>query len=149
MEEFVTEIQNNISQFPIVEKKTSRIRDFLSYIISSKPEIKIIKKCDEEGDVQFEVPMKSLGISYETLLKYKSEISTDFMANVIGEILIRENMDKFVKMLTDLKDDYETVVNRYEHRKFGLKIFRDRFILSFHISLVRSILVEDFKKNIK
>jgi len=147
MEDFVTEIQSKIgTQSSHLEKKSSKFRDLFAIIVSSSPEVKILEKCSDEGDVMFECPIRSLGINYELLMKYKTEITSDFTANFLGELLIRENMDKFAKILTDLKDDYIARVNQYEHRKFGMKIFRDRFIFTFHISLIQSILTESFKK---
>lgn len=150
MEEFVTVMKSNIvAQSSPPEKKSSRFRELFRCIVVSSPEVKIIDGCDSEGDIRFEVSMKSMGISYETLMKYKEEISSDFTANFMGELLIRENMDKFIKSLTDLENGYLSAVNKYEHRKFGLKVFRDKFVFTFHASLLQNILTEDFKKKVR
>ena len=149
MDEFITAIKNNIgTQSANTDKKSNRFRDLLSIISMSNPEIKIIEKCSDEGDITFEVAMKSLGISYENLIKYKYEIGSDFVANFLGELLIRENIEKFARIITDLKDDYKARVTQFEHKKFGMKIFRDKFIFVFHISLIQSILMEDFRRKI-
>lgn len=146
MEEFITEIQNGIKMIPEEIKKQNRYRGLFAKIISTNAEVKIINKCDEDGDIVFEVPMKSVGITYSDLLYYKEEIASEFVANFIGEIAIRENMDKFAILVTDLKDNYLERVNKFIHRKFGMKIYKDSFVLRFHASLIQSILLEDFKK---
>jgi len=146
MDEFITAIKNNIGTQCGPDKKSNRFREFLHIISTSNPEIRIIEKCSDEGDVTFEVSMKSLGISYDNLIKYKYEICSDFSANFLGELLVRENIEKFVKIITELKDDYKSKVTKFEHKKFGMKIFRDKFIFVFHISLIQSILTEDFRR---
>lgn len=147
MDEFVTEIQNNIGiASEDNKKKHKKFRELFSKIIFSSTEINIVDKCDTEGDVIFEVPMRSIGVSYDTLINYRNEISSDFAANFIGELLVRENIDRFAKIMTDLKEDYTDRVNKYIHGRFGMKIYKDKFILRFHISLIQRILTEDFRK---
>jgi len=147
MEEFVTEMQSNIKTIPEDKKRYNRFRELLTRIVVSSPaEVKIVDKCDDEGDIVFEVPMKSIGITYDILINYREEISSEFVANFVGELLVRENIEKFTKIMMELKDSYIEKVNKYIHRKFGMRIYKDRFILRFHSSLVQSILTEDFKK---
>jgi hypothetical protein len=147
MDEFVTEIQSNINiTSEDGKKKSHRLRELLSKIISSNAEIRIIDSCDNDGDIVFEVPMKSIGITYDTLLEYREEVSSEFAANFIGELMVRENIDKFAKLMINLKDEYSGRVNNFIHRKFGMKIYRDKFILRFHLSLIQNILTEDFRK---
>jgi hypothetical protein len=147
MEEFVTEIQSNINvELEPIKKKTNRFRELLSKIIISTPEITSIGSCDEEGDISFEVTMKSIGVTYTTLLNYKNEMACDFTANFIGELLVRENIDKFAKVMLDLKDNYFSRVNKYNHTKFGMKIYKDKFILRFHVSLIQKLMLEDVRK---
>jgi hypothetical protein len=117
--------------------------------MSAKPEIKIIDECTEEGDIRFEVSLKSLGLPTDALRKYRSELSTDFAANFIGEILVRENIDKFVKLLINLKENYGAVVNKYDHRKFGMVVGESKCVFALHSSLIQSILMEDIKNEMK
>ena len=145
MEEFITEIENSIIREPEV-KKMSRFKELFKNISNSEPVIKIIDGCNSEGDIHFEVLISSLGMDYNNLLKYKSEISSDFFVNFLGEYLVRENMGEFIKIAESLKDNYYSIVNKYEHKKFGLKIVRDKFVLIFHVSLIQNILTEDFKR---
>jgi hypothetical protein len=147
MEEFVTAIQKN-KKYPECYAKVSKLRKLILKLISSPPpKIKIVEPCNREGDIKFEVNMKNMGISFETYIENKNEILFDFTVNFIGELLVRENIEEFTKILTGIdKDDYSDIVNKYEHKKFGVKVFRNKFIFSFHVSLLQSILFEGFKK---
>jgi hypothetical protein len=152
MDEFLTEIRSNIinSQIPVEEiVRPSRFRELFAVIMMEKPEIKIIDDCTEDGDIRFEVSLKSLGLSTDVIKKYRAELSTDFAANFIGEILVRENIAKFVKILINLKENYGSVVNKYDHRKFGMIIRESRCIFALHSSLIQSILMEDIKNEMK
>jgi hypothetical protein len=150
MDEFVTEMQTNIGITPEDTKnKSNRFRElFGKIIVSPSYEINIIEKCNEEGDVIFEVPMKSIGIPYDVLVDYKDEIISDWFANFIGELLIRENINKFAKIITELGDDYFKKVNGSNHVRFGNRLWKDKFIFTFHISLVQKILTEKILKKI-
>jgi hypothetical protein len=150
MDEFVTEIQTNIGfTTENAKNKSSKLRELFSKIIvSPSSEINIVEKCSEEGDVIFEVPMRSIGIPYDVLVDYKDEIVSDWFANFIGELLIRENINKFAKIITELGDGYFTKVNSSNHVRFGNRIWKDKFIFTFHISLVQKILTEKLLKKI-
>ena len=152
MDEFITAIKNNIAKSnstPDSIGKPTRFRELFGPMMASKPEIKIIDGCTEEGDIRFEVSLRSLGFPPDANRKYRAELSTDFAANFIGEILVRENLEKFVKLLVNLKENYNGVVNRYEHRKFGMVIRESRCIFALHSSLIQSILIEDVKNEMK
>jgi len=148
MEEFIAEIGSNFGKDNLQNhpKKISRFRELFINIANSEPIIRNIKDCDEEGDICFETLIDSMGLNYNDFLKYKDEISSDFFVNFVGEYLVRENMDKFIKIMENLKEKYYSVVNKYEHRKFGMKVVRNNFIFIFHISLIQRILTEDFKR---
>jgi hypothetical protein len=125
-----------------------KTRQLLKHIISvmSTP-INIIDNGYDDGDIKFFVLKKDIDISSEFFTQYKNEIMSDFVVNFIGELLVRENIDKFTKILMGVeRDEYESLVNRFEHRKCGVQVFSDRFIYSFHISLIQKILTEDFKR---
>jgi hypothetical protein len=132
---------------PKKNKKEKKLKKLLNQIINSDCKINI-GKCDNEGDIIFEVPMKSVGITYDILIDYKKEISSKFVANFLGEYLVRENIEEFAKIITGLKDEYIEAVNKYMHAGFGIKIYRDKFILKFNVSLIQKILMEDFEKQI-
>jgi hypothetical protein len=129
-------------------KKTSKYRELYQLIVSSNSEIKILETCSSEGDVRFEVPILSLLQTYQNYEKYKKELSSCFSANFIGEFLVRENMDKFVDILTNLKDEYMPVVNKYIHRSFGMFTIKDKFHFVLNINHIQNIMTEDLYKRI-
>jgi len=152
MDNFVTQLIDNINidSFKGNRGSGSRYRELLYYISVSNPEIDKIDGCDRDGDVQFEVSMKSLGISYDLMVKYKKEVCSDFIANFLGELLIRENINSFAKVIMSIKPElYPSMVNRFEHRKFGMNINREKLVFSFHVSLLQKIMLEDVKRQIK
>ena len=149
MDEFMTEeMQNYTKALNLDKRKSCRFRELFAIILGKQAEIKSIENCDTEGDISFEVPMKSLGITYDILAEYRDEISSEFVANFIGELIVRENKDRFAKLMTDLGDNYYDTVNKYAHRKFGMKVYKECFVLRFHISLIQSLLTESFRKKI-
>jgi len=131
-------------------KSSSRLREFMSLVITNIPDVEILGRCDKGGDVRFSVAMIDLGLTFDLFLKYKKEIFSDYMANFLGELLIRENVNEFSKLLTTIKaDDYHQVVNGFEHRQFGMEVVRNKFTFSFHVSLLQTILTEDFKEKVR
>ena len=150
MDNFIAEIKNNIKKEPKSSDCPNKLREILKHIVNTpEPKIQILNNGEGDGDVKFSVSRKYLGISYDTLLKYRAEIFSDYVANFLGELLVRDNIEEFAKILTGMLGDKYSVVNEYEHRKFGMEILRDEFIFIFHISLLQSILTEDFKRQIK
>ena len=152
MEDFMVELIDTIKKDSEVKgrKRPSRLREFIAHIVTNIPEVEILGKCDKGGDVRFSVAMKDLGLTFDLFLKYKKEIFSDYMANFLGELLIRENVSEFSKLLMTIKaDDYHQVVNGFEHRQFGMEVVRNRFIFSFHVSLLQTILTEDFKEKVR
>jgi len=129
-------------------KKEKKLRKVLNKIINSECKINIVEKCDSDGDIIFEVPMKSVGITYDLLINCKGEISSEFVGNFLGEFLVRENIEQFASVITGLKSDYMETVNKYMHQRFGIRIYRDKFIFKFNISLIQKILMEDFRKQL-
>ena len=150
MEDFIVQLQKNIKKTSKEkESKSNRYRGLLYHIITSNPEVKHIERCNNEGDIKFEVPLRSLGISFDTLSKYKKELYSDFVINFIGELVVRENINRFAKILVSLSlHDYPTLVEQFEHKKFGMNILRESAVFTFHISLLQSILTESLKKTI-
>lgn len=153
MDDFVITIKNNLDKS--LRDRTNyinnnRYRTLISIIINNSVSKIIIDDIDEGGDVRFYTNMKDLGINYELFTQYKTEIFSDFMANFLGELIVRENLDEFSKILTSIKnDDYLKIVNKYDHYQFGLEVKMDKFVFTFHISLIQSILTESFKRKIK
>jgi hypothetical protein len=152
MEEFVVKIKDNIGKKTeaIKDQKDPRFRKLISKIIQSVPDVNIFDSVNKDGDVQFSVSMADLGLTFDLFLKYKNEIFSDFMANFLGELLVRENINQFRQLLTSINvDEYNSMVSHFEHRQFGMEVTRNKFIFLFHVSLLHSLLTEGFRKKIK
>jgi hypothetical protein len=142
--------KKNANRNDINKMKDTNFREFISIIIQNSPEIKIVDKINEGGDVKFSVKMKDLGLNLDSFFKYKNEIFSDFMANFLGGLLVRENISKFSDILTDIDiEEYTSIVNDFEHRQFGMEVSNRNFVFSFHVSLLQSILVGKFFINLK
>ena len=149
MDDFVNTIKNNIEKdISQTEKRATKIKVLLQRILSSNSELKIIQDCDANGSIRFEVYIASIGLSFDDFSKYKKELESEFMTNFLGELFVREHIDKFMNLLTNLNSDYLYKVNKSVHLKFGMSIYRDRFTFAFHSSLIQKILTEDFKHNL-
>lgn len=146
MEEFICEIENNLKTTESPISKNTKLRELISKVVSYSPYIKDIEDLNEEGDVVFKASMKDLGLTYDLFCNYKSEIFSVFTANFIGELLVRENIDLFAKILTKIEvEDYPDMVHKYGHKKFGMEICNDIVLFKFHISLIQYILIEEFR----
>jgi len=151
MDDFIVEIKKNIEQSVPSYKKVGNFRELLRYVLNApSPEICIEEVDYENGDVKFSVLTKEIAIPFEFLLKYEKEVYSYFIANFVGELLVRENVNKFAKVLTSInKDEYSSLVNGHNYEAFGMEVFKNKFIFTFHISLLQSILTEDFIRKIK
>jgi hypothetical protein len=156
MEDFVAMIkqQNGYKESIGEDCKSNGFRKILASIASASSDIKIIIhdiQHDDKGKITFTVNRRDLSISYDTLVKYKDQIFTSMMINFIGELLVREHINEFVKSLTDFDgDDYDIVVNSHDHRSFGIHTDSgEYFVFSFHASLIQNILAERFDRQIK
>ena len=150
MDAFVKQIKEEVKTEDNIAKEIplSNYRELFSKFIVSDSNIKVEEVIG--GDVTFSVSFKDIGLGCQDLQKLRTEIYSYLAVNFMGELLVRENIDSFAKILTKInKEKYADIVNGYEHRKFGLKIIRNRLHFCFHISLVQSILTEDFRREVR
>lgn len=149
MDEFIEEIQSHLETDhggAFVNKNNKKLRDMFIAVCASVPTVKITVPCDEDGNITFEASMGSAEASYEFFEKYKAQMHSNFIANFIGELIVRENIDLFAKIMIDLKEDYISTVNRFQHRTFGMMVSKNKFIFKFHVSLIESVMAEDLKR---
>jgi len=127
-----------------------RYRELILEFLKHDLSITVSDNVQSDGDIHFSISLKNSGLNLDIYTKYKDAIFSDFFANFLGELLVRENINMFSKILTDKvgAKDYYRLVNTYEHRQFGMEINRNDLIFSFHISLLQSILTESFKKKL-
>jgi hypothetical protein len=149
MEEYVKSIKEEVkTEKDTSDKSRSNYRELFSRFIECHPPIRV--ESVREGEVSFSISIKDIGLSFQDVQKFRSELYSYLTCNFIGELLVRENIDTFARILTKVdKDTYAEVVNSHDHKKFGLKLMKKRMYLCFHISLVQSILTEDFRREIR
>ena len=131
-----------------VERK-SKLKELIQMVISSPLKVGRISESTDSGDVEFTVLLRNVGLTPMTYLKFKNELYSHYCVNLIGELLIRENMNLFAEKLTKIDhDNYSEAIENYEHKNFGMRKKASSFLFKFHISLLQDLLVEDFKKEV-
>jgi len=124
----------------------TKFRELLSIIVKSTPQIVSVADCEENGDMSFTINLKDLGLTSDNFVKYNKEFFSNYVVDILGELLIRENIHLFAGALTGLKTDYYVgAVSRSIHKRFGMKVEKGLMTFYFHISLLQDILTEDFK----
>lgn len=127
----------------IKNEKRSNFRALLTILATKQPKIIAAHDYNENGDMQFCVNLRDL-ISIEDYYKYTKEFITNYVVDLMGELIIRENIELFMSKLTTEKN-YTEAASKSIHKRFGMKIEGGVVTFSFHISLIQDILTEDFK----
>jgi hypothetical protein len=147
-EQYVNEIDKQTESCCNKQQPLTKFRELLSLLVKSTPKIVSISDCEENGDMSFVIPLKELGMTADHFTKYNKEFFSNYIVDMLGELLIRENVHLFANHLTGLKTDYYvSAVSRSIHKRFGMKIEKGFMTFYFHISLVQDILTEDFKQS--
>ena len=131
------------------ERKTHGLdEDLIVRIVKANPEI-TVEGMNNEGDVLFSVMAKNIG-THQSEISSSPITRTCFFVNLLGELLVRKNINIFASILIDLDPKaYDSVVNCFNHRNFGMvmtDITNGTYRFQFHVSLVQSILTEDVYK---
>lgn len=120
--------------------------EVIAAIASANPKISI-GSVQPDGDVAFHVKLKDCSLTSEDCLN--RIMRTKFFANFIGELLVRNRIKSFAKILTGLDSAlYQKMVGSSRHTDFGMTVDNKRSTLTFqmHISLVQEIMTEDFSR---
>lgn len=141
------DILNNDTQTEKVkEQLPTRNRSVLSMFLSAATKVQYIIPPNKNGDMSFAVDLNDMGFSPNTFRKYANEIYSNFVVDLMGELLIRDNLPMFVPYITGMETkNYLSAVGYCTHVRFGMKSEKDKMIFSFHLSLLQGILTEDFK----
>tara|TARA_R110000824_G_scaffold148242_3_gene317825 strand:+ start:1665 stop:2120 length:456 start_codon:yes stop_codon:yes gene_type:complete len=128
-----------------------RYSKILPKIIDHHIPVHNISECTKEGDIIFTITMDSLGVSRDVFWEHTGEIFSPFVADFLGELIIRTNLDKFTDKLTRMHHDsfvYAVKGGETEtcHKRFGMKVKDGMISFRFHISLLHEILTEDFRQ---
>jgi hypothetical protein len=136
----------------LIEREGGVDIDLLSRILRSSLKV-TIEGMDDKGDIFFFVPIKSIGLTKSELSASSSIIRTRFFTDFVGELLIRYNIDDFVRYMLEMVDpnQYLMLVSRTRHDHFGVFILEEEEALrfQFHISFLQQILSEDINRVVK
>jgi len=133
-------------QEKISVSKTSKYRKLLSLLVRAAPSIREIGEWDDNGFITFSVRAKDMGLTDTDYSMYINEIFSYFIIDALGELILRENISVFADKLKELDvNDYMTAISEEEHGHIGMESKQGKFIFTFHISLLRNILTENFK----
>lgn len=130
------------------DKNLNSFRELIAKILLSKPsKVYISKECDEDGDLEFFVSYKDFGITVNDLNKFESDVLSSHFANFVGELLIRENINDFMAILTAFDSkEYNYKVNRFTHDNFGVRFEKGKMYFKFHLSFIQKMITENFKE---
>ena len=120
------------------------VREIVVAMALSKPELTIDAVCPD-GDVAFHINLKDCDLNKDDCSS--PVMRTRFLVNFLGELFVRENIDKFATILTGLDPAlYQKMVCTCRHTDFGMEVDFKITMLTFrmHISLVQEILTEEF-----
>jgi hypothetical protein len=120
--------------------------ELIARILESPMKVSI-EGIDDKGDILFYVSLRHLGMTKADLTNYLRLICTRFFTDFVGELLVRYNIDDFVKYMSEsiAPNQYFAMVDSTRHGGFGLFILdgEDAFRFQFHISFLQQILSED------
>ena len=102
------------------------------------------------GWVKFSVNLKDIGLSNSDFNEdlYLKEIFSNYIMDFVGELLIRTNIERFMELVFSINhDEYLSLVSCERHKRFGaiLDFQNKKLIMEFHVSLIQTILTEEFK----
>ena len=110
--------------------------------------VKIALVSSKTGDVAFIATLSDMGITRQAFHShpfYRSHL----WANLLGELLIRQNMNAFCDRVMDKNLKYDTLVKKYNHTGMGLRLVKnDELMFQFHMSLIFKLFNESISQDI-
>ena len=133
----------------IIERDGGVDVDLIARIVKSPLKV-TIEGVDDKGDIFFISDIRQLGFTKDDLATSALLIRTRFFTDFLGELLLRYNIDEFVRYISDQIDavQYMSMVSRTRHGGFGLFILEEDESLrfQFHVSFIQKILSEDINQ---
>jgi len=136
-------------------KKCNKCREVLMKFFESSPEIKTIEWIEETidgvpkktGDIKFTVYINDLGINSENYAVHVKAIFSNFMVDFFGEFLLRENIARFIELISEVNTkEYMEIVSCKLHKRFGMRMKGNVLTFAFHVSLLQNIMTEDLRR---
>lgn len=128
----------------------SRYREVLELLIKCPPKNISIGDWDYVGDLVFSINMNDIGLDYKDYVEYEEEFFSYFIVDILGELIIRENLNLFVDKLKkyDINDYMTTLKEHGAHKRFGVMTYKGKLIFQFHASLLKDILTEGLREKL-
>lgn len=123
------------------------MRKIIAAIVATKPPKITVGPVRADGDMSFDVRIKGCGLTKDDCTN--PIVITKFMINFIGELLVRENFDKFAQIVNGFdKTVYKKIVGNRTHSDFGMTTDTKMVFMTFHLhlSLISNIMTEDFQR---
>lgn len=102
-----------------------------------------IREITKRGVVVFSLPTVQLGLSREQLDDFNAS-HCNFLIDILGEALIRRNLDLFLALI-ETRRDYDRLCKEYAHRRFAFQSTDSEATFYFHISLLHRILNDELE----
>lgn len=120
-------------------------------VLKTNPKIEMLSFSKEGGDITISVKQEDV-LAKKYINSDDYIIKTKFFANFVGELLVRQNIDKFINLLVKIDSEhYDKLVCGFYHKNFGMYIVPEDKTLrfQFHISLIQDILTENINCLVK
>ena len=157
------ELLGQIGEAVVIEKESmpvetkSRIRELMTIVMAASLSVEEITVLENDVDggteytgfVEFSIATENMGLNSNIMRKYQREIYTSLFVDFIAGLIVRENMDAFLKEMAKISmSDYPDVIGNRKHQIAGMCQKGNYMVFSFHLSMLQDILVSDFKKKI-
>ncbi|MBI2441173.1 MAG: YbjN domain-containing protein [Lentisphaerae bacterium] len=133
------------SNAPIPDQATGCLLQTVKTLSLPGKAVKIME-CDQKGIVKFSAPLSLLGLNEDQVAALKAQ-KIGFLADVVGEALVRGNMDRFA-ILMENKKDYARFCDKFAHKHFVTLADDRKACFRFHVSLLHRIYNEELNKAI-
>ena len=141
-------VVNSLHQF--VPNKGSNYRKVLLLIVNNPPSEIMLGDWDHKGDIEFSIAMTDIGLQYKDYSVYRNEIFSYFMIDLIGELIVRENLPIFVNKFQEYDmHNYNSIVETHgKHKRFGVRTEKGRLFFEFHVSFLKELLIENVRESL-
>lgn len=125
----------NMTATPAEQTTGALLETVNTLALAGKP-VEILE-CDKNGIVKFAAPLSDLGLNPKQISVLKAH-KVGFLADVVGEALVRGNLDRF-SILMENKQDYARYCEKFVHKHFVTLADDNKACFRFHVSLLHRI----------
>ena len=113
-------LKKDIKNMDHRDKSKSKFRELMKIVMDSSLKVGDISiiACEDinNGYVEVYVPLANMGLTMTSIRNYKKEIFTNMFVNFIAELIARENIEEFLKPISEIgMEDYPEVLGNNKH----------------------------------